>query len=115
MSGNVFESDKSLFNNFHSSVKLVFFHALYKEKIDSELYRKLVEMLELNTNLNDELLSIWFQITMKNKIIDALPYIEKFVAKVGRIRYLRPIYKGLASIDKEKAFEILEENKYIHV
>ena len=111
LNGKVIDTDKALFATFHSSVKLVFFHELYEEKISHELYRQLVDVLELNTNLNDELLSIWFQIAMKNKIKDVLPFVEKFVGKIGRIRYLRPIYKGLASLDKDTAIKILQENK----
>ncbi len=106
------ENDKALFASLDSSVKLVFFHALFEEKITEELYNKLNSILELNTKLNVELLNIWFQIALKNRIFSVIPSVEQFLGRVGGIRYLRPIYKGLASLDRQKALKVLEENKY---
>ena len=89
----------------------MFFHVLFEENFDESVYKKLIDLLDLNTSLNDELSSNWYQIALKNGIKDVIPFVQKFLAKVGRIRYLRPIYKALFLLDKEKALNFFAENK----
>ena len=73
----------------------------------------MTEFLELNTKLNDEIASIWFQIAMKNGINDVIPHVENYLSKVGRMRYLRPNYKMFFKLNKEAAVKTFEKNRYI--
>jgi hypothetical protein len=55
----------------------------------------------------------WYILGIKNNYAELNPEIKKFLGKVGRRKYLIPIYESLIRNEKTKTFakRIFEENK----
>jgi hypothetical protein len=62
---------------------------------------------------NAEIMTDWFVLGIKNNYTELNPDIQKFLGKVGRRKYLLPIYETLLKNNKTKALaiDIFEKNK----
>ena len=67
--------------------------------------------LELNNGYNMDVQSMWYQLGLIAKKSDIIPFVDEFVSKTGRIKYLRPIFKAYVLYDLKLAKDVFEKNK----
>jgi aminopeptidase N len=54
------------------------------------------ERFQLGASHNSEILSSWLQLALESNYAPALPRAEAFLGEVGRMKYLRPLYRALS-------------------
>ncbi|MES2800130.1 MAG: M1 family metallopeptidase [Bacteroidota bacterium] len=74
------------------------------QDIGAEKMRELDANLDFKNWGNSEILAEWFVLGVENNYADVKPQMEKFLIKVGRRKYLTPIYKALAKNPANKAW-----------
>ena len=111
LNGQAPHNSKEIFNSLHSSVKMIFLQKLSDHEITEEIYVKLRDTLDLNDKLNDDLASVWLQIALKSGITHVIPIVKDYLGRVGRMKYLRPIYKLFFKLDHEEARKTFEINR----
>ena len=72
--------------------------------IDPELMRKLDAKLHFKTWGNAEVRSEWFTLGIRSGYLEIRPNMERFLLKVGRRKYLSPIYSELAKTPENLAW-----------
>jgi leukotriene-A4 hydrolase len=97
-----------VFKDWLTTVKIVFLNlvATNLNKFSEENYVYFRDTLKLSTDYNMEIKNIWFQISLNTNHKDILPNIIDFLGKIGRMKYIRPIYKAFASVDKTQAYDV---------
>ena len=83
------------------------------KKIDPVLMRKLDKNLNFKNWGNSEIMNEWYVLGIYSGYNDIRPNIEKFLIKVGRRKFLMPIYTALSK-DRENlkwAKEVFEKAK----
>ena len=65
----------------------------------------------LNESGNSEILCAWLEIAAASAYAPATPRIREFLGRVGRMKYLKPLYKALLQGDAALAREIFEASK----
>ncbi len=65
----------------------------------------------LNDSGNSEILCAWLVIAAGSAYTPAYPRIREFLGRVGRMKYLKPLYKALLGGDAALAREIFEDSK----
>ena len=116
MSGGDMSNFNAVFTEWHEYqreyfLKLVIFEPKASELTDQQ-YAVLNNTLNLGEGWNSEISYMFFTIMLLNKKTDdaSVAMLEKFLAKYGRMKFIRPLYTSLAKINKTKAVEIF--NKY---
>lgn len=79
---------------------LAFIRALEGELSTSKM-KEVDEQLNFRESGNAEIMSEWFILGIKNDYTELRPDIEAFLKKVGRRKFLRPIYQTLADGSQE--------------
>jgi hypothetical protein len=82
---------------------LHFLRKLPKE-IPIEIMEQLDEAFHLTQSGNAEILCSWFQIAIQNSYKKAFPAMETFLMRVGRRKFLVPIYNALLNSEEEKQY-----------
>lgn len=84
-----------------------------------EKLEKLEELLQLNNVENSELKFRWLRISLKSHWSKKIEPALKWVTDIGRMKFIRPIYKDLYGweLSREEAIENFQENrkKMMHV
>jgi leukotriene-A4 hydrolase len=65
----------------------------------------------LNDTGNAEILCAWLEIAAASAYAPAIPRLREFLGRVGRMKYLKPLYKALLAGDPALAREIFEASK----
>jgi hypothetical protein len=73
----------------------VFIRAL-NPKVGKRKMKELDQFLGFSTCGNAEIMNEWFVLAIKNDYTEIRPKIAAFLTKIGRRKYLVPIYKALA-------------------
>ena len=103
-----------VFKNWNTSVKLVFLNKLAdsKDSLTNDIYNFLKEKLNLHEGYNAEVENLWYQLALNTGHDDVIdPYVINFLSKNGRMKYIRPIYKSFAKVNKDKAWETFQKYK----
>jgi leukotriene-A4 hydrolase len=69
------------------------------------------ERFGLNASGNSEILCAWLEIAAGSGYTPAYPRIREFLGRVGRMKYLKPLYKALLQGDPALAREIFDASK----
>jgi leukotriene-A4 hydrolase len=101
------------FKAWNTNVKLVFLNLITEKSqaVNDQLYFLLRDGLGLHSGYNSEIKNLWYQLTLNLKQVDVIPFVEDFLGKIGRMKYIRPIYKAYGLLNKKAAFECFEKNK----
>lgn len=75
------------------------------------LYEYLRDNLKLHSGYNSEVKNLWYQLALNTKHDDVVPYLEDFLSKIGRMKYIRPLYKSYALLNKKAALVCFEKNR----
>lgn len=76
------------------------------------MYDLLVNNLNLHEGYNVEVTSLWFALCLKLKKPDSIKPIREFLGQHGRMKYLKPLYRGLIKYDRVQGEEIFKCHKY---
>ena len=81
------------------------------DSIESENMKVLDNSFNLSSSGNSEILAVWFERSIVADYQPAFPFMKKFLIKVGRRKFLQPIYESLAKTKDHKlwANEVYKE------
>ena len=60
------------------------------------------DAFNLSSSGNSEILAVWFERSIVSNYQPAFPYMRKFLIKVGRRKFLQPIYESLSKREDHK-------------
>ena len=69
---------------------------IFLKNINKNQLEKLDETFNLSSNGNAEILCVWFLISIKADYRPAFDPMKTFLTKIGRRKFLQPIYEELA-------------------
>lgn len=72
------------------------------DTVNSNQMLMLDEAFNLSSSGNSEILAVWFERSIVSNYQPAFPYMRKFLIKVGRRKFLQPIYESLAKREDHK-------------
>lgn len=103
----------SVFKAWNTNVKLVFLNLIIDRinDLNDSLYKFLRDNLGLHSGYNSEVKNLWYQLALSTKHTDVIPFVEEFLGKIGRMKYIRPIYKAYALLNKKAAVACFEKNR----
>ena len=81
------------------------------DKFTEDNYNYMRDQLKLHDLYNSEIKNIWYQIAFNTKHSDVVPYAKTFLANIGRMKYIRPVYSSYARFDREDAYQTFQKNK----
>lgn len=95
---------------------------LTKNPFSPSTLKKMHEMYELSLIKNAEVKSRWFQLALSGSYLDVIDEIVDFVTSVGRMKFVRPIYKyfsyltlrALNKVDSKKAKETFKAHEFFY-
>ena len=92
---------------------LVFLNAIqrFPEPLSAERAQLLGETYGLTTSKNVELVSSYYEVALKAGDKEALPGVVKILGSVGRMKFVRPLYRSLNKVDRDLALKTFEKNK----
>ena len=107
------ETEVLEFFSWHTNVKLVFisFLAKYPTNITDEVYINLRDKLKLHNGHNAEISYTWYQIALKRKQADVVPFVQQFLLTQGRMKYIKPVYIAYVVFDKHNALDFFDKHK----
>jgi aminopeptidase N len=74
------------------------------ENIGKERLTELDSAFKLTDSKNSEIAAVWFERAIENDYQTAFPQLEAFLLKVGRRKFLQPLYTKLAQTPEHKAW-----------
>jgi len=111
------EKFKPIFDSWNTNTILVFLNTFLDiasnnpSKINKWMYEFLRDELKLHTGYNIEICNIWYQICLILNHEDVVIHVVDLLSRVGRMKYLKPLYKGLYNFKKETARETFSKYK----
>ena len=113
--GNLPSNFKSTFQSWHTYLKCYFLKAIKDSPRGTALTQKQYDVLDkelkLHTGYNSEVTFDFFNIMLANKKLNQLEKLDQFFGTFGRMKFIKPLYVGLAKIDKAKATELFNKHK----
>jgi len=79
------------------------FLRMLPDRISKERIKELEDTFHFTKSGNAEILCVWFQIAIRNKYNNVLPELESFLMRVGRRKFLVPLYSAI--INSEAGIE----------
>ena len=108
-------------NEWVTLQKIYFLRTVFDKSLKTSLSQEQIEILYKNLTLysgyNAEVNFEFFKIILQNVPDDNdwYDYLKTFLGSFGRMKYIRPLYIGLAKINKSKALEFFDAlKKYYH-
>ena len=86
--------DKAIWDKWTSAERLRLLSKLPQDLPNEEL-EKLDRELGLSASANNEILFAWLELALQNRYDPALPLAEKFLATVGRRKFVSPLFETL--------------------
>lgn len=69
------------------------------------------EVYEFLKSKNVELKSAYFAIALRSKVTSTYPLVAELLGQVGRMKFVRPLFRSLNKVDRELALQTYEKNK----
>jgi leukotriene-A4 hydrolase len=83
----------------------------FSPSISSERSHLLGSTYEISSSKNIELKSAYYSIALRAGDRSEFPGIVELVGSVGRMKFVRPLYRGLVALDRDLAVETFEKNR----
>ena len=92
------------FNEYFSSLKCIFVQELIDNisSVNYDIIQKIDLDFGLTKTLDPEVKTLWYQICITKKYIQAWPYANEFMLSKGRMKYLLPLYKAWVDVNRER-------------
>lgn len=93
--------------------KLVFLGTVqdFAEPLPAAQAAKMGETYEFLTSHNVELKSAYFAIALRSQLTSAYPLVAELLGQVGRMKFVRPLFRSLNKVDRALALATFEKNK----
>lgn len=75
------------------------------------MQQNLGKIYGLAESKNVELKTAYFQIAMRAKDTSAYPAVAELLGEVGRMKFVRPLYRSLSKVDYDLAAKTFEKNR----
>lgn len=110
---NASEIDTTAWTTHHW---LYFLRQLDPKHVDQEKISELDQTFNLTAIGNSEIACDWFKHCIRTRYTKAYPALETFLGRVGRRKFLSPLYAALLQNeeDQQKAREIFEKSKGVY-
>jgi leukotriene-A4 hydrolase len=96
----------------NANQKIVFLGKLQQGKpLSPARANQLGKVYELDTSKNVELKSAFYQIAIKAQDTTCYSGAAELLGQVGRMKYVRPLFRELNKVDRPLALETFEKNK----
>jgi len=82
----------------------LYFLRAIPENVGKERLSQLDTEFDLTNSKNSEIAAVWFEKAIENDYRKAFPQLEAFLIKVGRRKFLKPLYSELARTPEHKAW-----------
>jgi len=91
----------------------VFFLDLVSQKapLSEERLEEMNALYQLDAINNSEVKFKWQTLCLLSQRTSAIPRVVEFITTAGRMKYVRPLYRSLAGVDKNVAVETFESNR----
>ena len=76
------------------------------DSVSSNQMMLLDNAFNLSSSGNSEILAVWFERSIVSNYRTAFPFMKKFLVRVGRRKFLQPIYESLAKTEEHKSWAI---------
>lgn len=95
-----------------SNQKLVFLETLQQSKsLSVERAQQLGKVYDLTSSKNTELKTAYYLIALKANDATAYDGTADLLGKVGRMKYVRPLFRALNKVNRDLALKTFEKNK----
>ncbi|ROV92366.1 hypothetical protein VMCG_09109 [Cytospora schulzeri] len=93
--------------------KLVFLGKVqdFEEPLSVEQAEKMGEVYDFLKSKNVELKSSYFTIALRSKVTSTYPLVAELLGEVGRMKFVRPLFRSLTKVDRELALKTYEKNR----
>lgn len=82
--------------------------------LSSSTAHNLGTVYNLRSTQNVEISSRYYQVALSSKDTSIKPYVTDLLGKVGRMKFVRPLYRCLMVLDPELAVETFEKNREVY-
>lgn len=83
----------------------------FKSPLAADRARHLGEVYSFTTSQNVELKAAYYHIAMASEDASSYAGVADLLGRVGRMKFVRPLFRGLNKVDRELALETFEKNK----
>ncbi|OJD17966.1 leukotriene A-4 hydrolase [Emergomyces pasteurianus Ep9510] len=84
---------------------------LFDKPLTADQSKSMGEVYGLAKSENAEVLNLYFQVGLKAGDKGVIEPTATLLASIGRMKYVRPLYRALNKLDRKIALEIFEKNK----
>ena len=74
----------------------VYFFASLPDTMRAARLQELDRAFALSRSANPEIAAAWFEVAAKRGVEHSYPAIEEFLARIGRLKYIEPLYRALS-------------------
>ncbi|KAK7908224.1 hypothetical protein PG985_015527 [Apiospora marii] len=108
-----FKPDLKDIESFNSNQTLVFLQAVqdFSPCLSVERAQLLGSVYNISSSKNVELKTAYYGISLRAGDRDAFPGVVELLGSVGRMKFVRPLYRQLVKLDRDLAVETYEKNK----
>ncbi|KAH8170589.1 peptidase family m1 domain-containing protein [Sarocladium implicatum] len=107
-----FEPSPKDVEDFTGNQKLVFLEKVQQDvPLSATRSQLLGKAYDLQGSRNVELLSSYYLIALKAEDASAYQGVADLLGKVGRMKYVRPLFRALNKVDRKLALETFEKNR----
>ena len=82
--------------------------------LSAKYIKHMDSVYSFSTSKNAEIISRFYIIAMKGRWKRIYPDVAEFLANVGRMKYVRPGYRGLNEVDRELAVKTFREHEMFY-
>jgi leukotriene-A4 hydrolase len=93
--------------------KLVFLGKVqdFGEPLSAAQAEKMGDVYGFLSSQNVELKAAYFHIALQSKVTSTYPLVAQLLGEVGRMKFVRPLFRSLNKVDRELALKTFEKNK----
>ena len=108
-----FGPNKMDIDGWSANQVVVFLETLlpFAEKLPAVHVNYMGFIYSLKETRNVEISARYYQVAMKANDQSVKPFVAKLLGEVGRMKFVRPLYRGLMGMDYKLAVETFEKNK----
>jgi leukotriene-A4 hydrolase len=107
-----FEPTPKDVESFTGNQKLVFLEEVQKiEALSPERSQLLGKVYDIASSQNVELKSAYYLIALKANDKSAFAGVAELLGKVGRMKFVRPLFRGLNKVDRQLALDTFKKNQ----
>ena len=83
----------------------------FEQPLSAEQAEKMGEVYEFIKSKNVELQSAYFSIALRSKVTSTYQLVAELLGQVGRMKFVRPLFRSLVKVDRELALKTYEKNR----